>query len=716
MSSTDPIKVGIDVGGTFTHAVAVDAQTLEILAKAVVKTTHDAEMGVAAGVVEVLHKLLEENQLDKARVTLIAHSTTQATNALLEGDVEKVGILGMGSGLAGAVGKRQVNVRGIELSQGRVLETTFEWLDTSGELQKSAIEQALRKLQSAGAGVIVASEVFGVDRPDNELLVVEVARELGLAATSASALSKLYGLRIRTRTAVINACMLPRMLETAEHIERAMAESDIDAPLMVMRSDGGIMDVAAMRERPILTMLSGPAAGVAAALMHARVTDGVFIEVGGTSSDICAIRHGRPIVTNAELGGHKLYVRTLDVRTVGIGGGSVPRIRSGRVHEVGPRSAHIAGLAYEAFSQADEGLKVTTRAPLAKDPDDYLALEPSDGGARRTLTPTGAANLLGLAKGYGRGDEASVRSSFEQVGKWMKTDAESVARGILDRCASKVGAVVQTLREEHGLDHDHCILVGGGGGAEAVVPYTAQTLELRHDIAADAEVISAIGVAIGLIQETVERTAIDPGESELSAVRQEAVDAVLRMGAAADSLEVTLEVDRQAKLIRATAQGTPELRTRTLSEVASSDEEIRSCVERALGERTSEVREVARTSWLRAYQGVREERRAFGLLRSTLHPTCVADGEGVARLVLEDATVDATTAANAEITLRQRIDELARYGDGGESLPEIFLVGPRKVVDLSGLPDADQLLAAARFELRELDPEQPLAILGCARG
>ena len=269
------IRVGIDVGGTHTKAVALDNATHEIVGESIVMTSHDDPMGVAAGVIECFEKCLTQNGIDPDDVVFIAHSTTQATNALLEGDVAKVGIIGMGAGgLEAMLAKRQTNIPAIDLGTGRFIETCHTYMKVK-DVNKESLGKAIDELKAQGATVIAGSKAFGVDDLKEELLVREAAQEKGMLASVASDISKLYGLTRRTRTAAINGSILPKMMNTAESTESSVRKAGIKVPLMIMRGDGGVMDITEMKKRPVLTMLSGPAASVMGALMYLRASNGI---------------------------------------------------------------------------------------------------------------------------------------------------------------------------------------------------------------------------------------------------------------------------------------------------------------------------------------------------------------------------------------------------------------------------------------------------------
>ncbi|MEG0591691.1 MAG: hydantoinase/oxoprolinase N-terminal domain-containing protein, partial [Coprobacillus sp.] len=166
------VRIGIDVGGTFTDAVVIDNDTYEIIAKKKIPTTHDANGGVATGIVNIINEVLEENNISPDDVNFIAHGTTQATNALLEGDVASVGVLGMGTGIDSSTAKSGTNTDDIELAQGKYLKVYNTFVD-SKKLTDEIIDESIHKLKNDGAEVIVASEAYSVDDPTNELRVLQ---------------------------------------------------------------------------------------------------------------------------------------------------------------------------------------------------------------------------------------------------------------------------------------------------------------------------------------------------------------------------------------------------------------------------------------------------------------------------------------------------------------------------------------------------------------
>src|SRR6266480_2548550 len=536
-------RIGIDVGGTFTKAVLIDNATHEVVGRFSVLTTHADPRGVAKGVVEVFRNVLEQSGVAPKDVIFLAHSTTQATNALLEGDVANVGVVGMATRVETLLARGQSAMRPIELAPGRYLKpgNRFIFKET---LTDDTARRAIDELTREGARVIVASSAFGVDDTEGEETVRRLALEAGLPATCGHEITKLYGLTTRTRTAVINASILPKMIDTADMTEASVREAGIAAPLMIMRGDGGVMDIREMRRRPAMTMLSGPAASVAGALMHLRVSDGIYFEVGGTSTNIGVIRNGRPSVKYARVGGHETYVSSLDVRVIGIAGGSMVRARSGKLVDVGPRSAHIAGLPYAAFARPEDIVDPVIEffQPKSDDPADYVAVRSSN-GTRYAITNTCAANVLGYAKPglHAYGNPEAAQRAMAALADWIGKSIEDTARTILDIATDKVIPVVDDLIAEYKLDRDQAVLVGEGGGAAALIPHASNRTGLHHEISRDAEVISSIGVALALVRDVVERVIPNPLPEDLKRIRREAFEAVVKLGAAPENVEVTIE-------------------------------------------------------------------------------------------------------------------------------------------------------------------------------
>ena len=190
-------------------------------------------------------------------------------------------------------------------------------------LTEEVINKNIDDLISQGAQVIVASMAFGVDSMDEEMMIHDCAEKKNVPVSMASDITKLYGLTRRTRTAAINASILPKMMATANATESSVREAGVQVPLMIMRGDGGVMEINEMRKRPILTALSGPAASVMGSLMYLRASNAIYFEVGGTTTNIGVIKNGRPGVDYAQIGGHDTYISSLDVRILGCAGGSM---------------------------------------------------------------------------------------------------------------------------------------------------------------------------------------------------------------------------------------------------------------------------------------------------------------------------------------------------------------------------------------------------------
>lgn len=700
------IRVGIDVGGTHTKAVAIDNATYEIVGIGSVKTTHDDELGVSAGVVQAFEKCLTENGISPEEVVFIAHSTTQATNALLEGDVAKTGIIGMGEGLlSGFLAKRQSNVEDIKLDVAgkRKIETAHKYINLK-DYSIKRVEEAVDDLSEKGCKVIVASKAFGVDDMTEEIDVRDVGKKKGIEVSAASDISKLYGLTRRTRTAVINASILPKMFETADSTEQSVKMAGIKAPLMIMRGDGGVMDIEEMRKRPVLTMLSGPAASTVGALMYLRVSNGIFFEVGGTSTDIGVIKNGRPMIDYSVVGGHKTLISSLDVHVSGVAGGSMVRASKSAIINVGPRSAHIANLPYAAFTDPKDIVnpKVVRIQPIAGDPADYIAIE-SENGKRITITVTCAANALKMLEpsDYSYGNYESCVKAIQPLAKELGMTVEETAKGILEKASDICINVINRLAEKHKVEKDQITLIGGGGGATALLPFTAKKMNLHYKIAENAEVISSIGVALAMVRDVVERVIPNPTPTDLQEIRIEATDMAIKSGASPESVEIQIEIDSQTSKVRAIATGSTEIQTTDLSKQVT-DEESLELVAESMGVDKNKINLLAKNSSFYVYatqKGQSQEIR-------------VIDKKGFIKIQRGDGDAIKTTAGGVRSAADKLWEAMSVYKSDIKLSPDIYLCIGAKVIDYEGMMDVQQLHMVMDSELMTRVSQEEVIVIG----
>lgn len=704
------VRIGIDVGGTFTDAALINNDTYELIGTEKIPTTHSAATGVAAGIIEVLNRIMERYGIKPEDVSFIAHGTTQATNALLEGDVAKVGIITIGTGIEGAKSRSDTQMGAIKLTETKFLPTNNVYVDSKAPDFAEKIAAAIGELTADGAQSIVAAEAFSVDKPENEAKAVELCREKNVPGTATAEISKLYGLRVRTRTAVVNASIMPKMLEAANMTAESIKKTGIDANLMVMRCDGGVMTVDEVRKHPILTILSGPAAGVAGALMYEKLTDGLFLEVGGTSTDISCVKDGKVMVSYSQIGGHKTFLTSLDVRTVGIGGGSMIQISKGKIVDTGPRSAHIAGLEYEVYTDEKNIVNPVLKSLKLNETDGEYAYVECENGEKYALTLSGAANIAGFVPegDYAKGNAGAAGKAWEPLAANMGLSVEKTARMALEYAAKKNSKVVEGLIEDYHLDTKTVMLVGGGGGASSVVPHLAEYMKLKFKIADNAPVISTIGVALALVRDVVERTIVNPTEQDILKVRKEAKERVIRSGAAPDSVSISVEVETQKNLVRAIAIGNTEIRSKNLGKERINEAEAKKIVSENLQAPVGEISVKAQNGQMYVMTREVTEKKFFGLVR---HKTCLLrliDDEGVIRLQKKNGDVKTMSGDRWEEKLKKVITDNATYGDGGEELPSVYVINGKSIINLSGMASIGHMISVAKAELAAVDENDRL--------
>lgn len=699
------VRMGIDVGGTHTKAVAIDNATHQIIGKSSVKTTHDDTYGVAAGVVAAFQNCLNENGIAPEDVIFVAHSTTQATNALIEGDVATVGVIGMGSkGVEGFLAKCQTNMKNIDLGSGRKIVIKNRYIKDK-DLDEDKVRLAVKELAEEGANVMVASEAFGVDDISGEKFVHEISHdEMGYETTMASDITKLYGITRRTRTAAINASILPKMLNTANSTEQSVRQAGVKVPLMIMRGDGGVMEINEMKKRPVLTMLSGPAASVMGSLMYLRASNGVYFEVGGTTTNIGVIKNGRPAIDYSIVGGHRTYISSLDVRVLGVAGGSMIRVNKNGVHDVGPRSAHIAGLDYAVFTDEAEIVdpELEFFSPKSGDPEDYVAIKLKS-GKRITITNSCAANVLGLVtpKDFSYGNAGAARKAMQPIADYLKVTVEEVAKQILTRAYEKICPIIMELAEKYKLEHDQISLVGVGGGATSLIGFCADKMNIKYSVPENAEVISSIGVALAMVRDVVERVVPNPTPEDIRCIKMEAVNKAVESGAAPDSVEVHIEIDPQTSKLTAIALGSTEVKTTDLLKECTEDE-ARMLAAEDMRAKPGNILLTGQTGSFYVYS----------MEGKGKNPLRILDKKGFIKVQRTDGNVVLTKASSYRSVVSKMWEEMAIFKADAILRPDYYICVGARVMDFNGSGELEQIMMLMDVEMQMVDTKEDIIIVG----
>ncbi len=333
----EPVRLGlgIDAGGTYTDVVVYDFAERRVAGKAKALTT---KWNYAEGITAAL------SQLDAgllSRVELVSVSTTLATNAIVEGRGQKVGLLVMPP--YGLFDPADIDHRPVAVLDGRMEIDGTETAPINPSQVRSAAREMVERQQ---VGAFAVAGFAGHVNPAHEQAVRAILRErTGLSVTCGHEVSDEVNYRVRAATSALNARIIPCLEQLLDRVGEALGERGIVAPVLVVRSDGSLMNVKTARERPIETILSGPAASVAGAAYLSGERDAVVVDIGGTTTDTGVIEGGlvRTCERGASVGGWRTHVKALDMRTRGLGGDSAVAWHNGRLH-VGPR--RVAPLAW----------------------------------------------------------------------------------------------------------------------------------------------------------------------------------------------------------------------------------------------------------------------------------------------------------------------------------------------------------------------------------
>jgi len=495
----DSVRLGVDVGGTFTDVALVGANGLTT---AKVPTTTPQHEGVLDGIAAAC----ETAGIDPEGVDRFRHAMTVGTNALLESDgAETALVTTEGFGDVLAIGRQDRP----ELYDQRVArpdplaptERCYE-LDeraTTDGIERPVDPDEVRHLAAEiDAEAVAVSLLHAYAHPENERRVADILRdELDVAVSASHEVLATFREYERTATTVADAFLTPVLSTYLERLVAGARERGLPEP-RVMQSNGGIADASTVSERAITTALSGPAAGVvgASAFEPADSTGIITFDMGGTSSDVSLVRDGAvEQTTEADIGGRPVRVPMVDVETVGAGGGSVAWVDDGGALRVGPQSAG-----------AEPGPACYGKG----------GTEPTVTDAALVLGYLGPDTTLGAALEL---DEAAARDALGELAEAAGlSGAVAAARGVYRVATATMTRTIRSVTAERGHDPREFGICAFGGAGPMHAAALADRLGVSTVVVPRASgVLSALGLLAADERHDAVRTyrtalhAADPG-------------------------------------------------------------------------------------------------------------------------------------------------------------------------------------------------------------
>ncbi len=477
--------LGIDTGGTFTDAVLLDDNKKVIAAAKSLTTRFDLAVGIGGALDKLPQAALD-------RVALVSLSTTLTTNSVVEGKGSPVCVLLAGYDAA------QIKASGmVELLGSDAIVSLPGGHDAGGNaitpLDEEASKAAILK-HAPRVSAFAISASFAVRNPQHELQLREWVTELtDKPVTCGHELASSLGAPRRAMTVALNARMITHVKALIDSVKRTLHTRKIDAPLMIVKGDGTLINAASALARPVGTVLSGPAASVIGACALSGVANAIVADMGGTTTDIAVVRNGRPelSVDGALIGDWRPMVEAVKVYSIGLGGDSEVRFLGGKGLAIGPRrvvpisllahehpevlpvlerqqneSPHGSQIRFALRLHSDEAL--ISRLPddelrawerLAKGPVDLERSNIEDRALSRALarlerkglaiysgfTPSDAAHVLGMATHWSQAAATLAARVWARqmrymygLGTWTLGDAVAPSRQVVDLVLSTI--------------------------------------------------------------------------------------------------------------------------------------------------------------------------------------------------------------------------------------------------------------------------------------